>query len=622
MRRSSRDVGLPTRSHRLSTAALAIAATTALVGVARADTFLGPSDPGAELDPTQWFHGDAAPDSHAIIITSDFHSGTHAFQLDSDTNFGPADFRSGDGSTNPGGEQKFSLGAAAAHAKPITFSFWYKLPDGAPAGEDVRMQLRYWNANNESEFVGEDNINLGSSSGDTAPMTAWKKFTLVDAVSQMQGGSGIPEHANFADIRFSVNNFTLFDGRALFDDFSVIIPSTSTWKVDADGNWSNTANWDPNVPNAIDAGASFGTIITAARTVTVDAPQTVGAISFSSPFSYAVAGTSTITMDVSTGSATLAASVGSHTISAPVVLNDDLGVSVDAGATLTVSGSLTATGHALTSGGAGTARFANVRASALSVNNGTVAILTNGSNSGASSVATLAIAGGTTPTATLDLNDNDVQVTAGDKATITSQIRAARNGGTWNGKGITSSSARTQTNHATTLGVLSGAEYHSVAGASATFDGFTVNSSDVLVKYTWYGDTDFNGKVNFDDYVRTDNGFNNHLSGWLNGDFDGNGAVNFDDYVLIDLAFNTQSGTLGRALSYLDGSDRSAAGMNDPALRRLRDDFTQFGDGYAGAFLSAVPEPASAALVLSLAAMGLVQRRRRRGHWRVRITND
>jgi hypothetical protein len=46
--------------------------------------------------------------------------------------------------------------------------------------------------------------------------------------------------------------------------------------------------------------------------------------------------------------------------------------------------------------------------------------------------------------------------------------------------------------------------------------------------------------------VRTDNGFNNHLTGWMNGDFDLNGQVNFDDYVLIDLAFNSQSGTLAR----------------------------------------------------------------------------
>ena len=84
-------------------------------------------------------------------------------------------------------------------------------------------------------------------------------------------------------------------------------------------------------------------------------------------------------------------------------------------------------------------------------------------------------------------------------------------------------------------------DYMSIYGANASFDGEAIDASAVLVKYTYYGDTDFNGKVNFDDYVRIDNGFNNHLTGWLNGDFDLNGAVNFDDYVLIDLAFNTQT---------------------------------------------------------------------------------
>src|SRR5689334_11591532 len=91
---------------------------------------------------------------------------------------------------------------------------------------------------------------------------------------------------------------------------------------------------------------------------------------------------------------------------------------------------------------------------------------------------------------------------------------------------------------------MEASDYKSIYGASATFDGEWLDNSMVLVKYTYYGDADFNGKVNFDDYVKTDNGFNNHLSGWLNGDFDGNGVVNFDDYVLIDLAFNTQGGTL------------------------------------------------------------------------------
>jgi hypothetical protein len=79
---------------------------------------------------------------------------------------------------------------------------------------------------------------------------------------------------------------------------------------------------------------------------------------------------------------------------------------------------------------------------------------------------------------------------------------------------------------------------------SNSFDGVSIDNSAVVIKYTYYGDTDFNGVVNFDDYSRTDSGFNLHKSGWLNGDFDSNGVVDFDDYSLIDLAFNTQSGTL------------------------------------------------------------------------------
>ena len=62
----------------------------------------------------------------------------------------------------------------------------------------------------------------------------------------------------------------------------------------------------------------------------------------------------------------------------------------------------------------------------------------------------------------------------------------------------------------------------------------------MLLKTTYYGDTDFNGIVNFDDYSRTDAGFNSSRTGWFNGDFDMNDSVNFDDYSLIDLAFNTQ----------------------------------------------------------------------------------
>jgi hypothetical protein len=217
-----------------------------------------------------------------------------------------------------------------------------------------------------------------------------------------------------------------------------------------------------------------------------------------------------------------------------------------------------------------------------------------------------------TPNASLvDLADNDMIVgplTA--KSQIEAYIAQARNGGDWSMPGVTSSSAASHAQGATMLGVLSGAEYVSVNGF-VPFNGVIPAALDTLVKYTWYGDTDFNGEVNFDDYVRIDIGFNFGLTGWLNGDFDLSGGVDFDDVVLIDLGFNAQNGTLRRAQAYLSGDDRSMHGMSDdPALRMVAQHFEQYGVAYARGFLAAVPEPAHVAL-LSLASFASTLPRRR-----------
>jgi hypothetical protein len=177
------------------------------------------------------------------------------------------------------------------------------------------------------------------------------------------------------------------------------------------------------------------------------------------------------------------------------------------------------------------------------------------SNSGmlvVGAASTLKIINQLTNTGTLD-NSSAVIIdypTGGPspRATIQSQINTARHGGAWDLAGITSSAARVASPKNTTLGVLEGTEFAALYGAGATFGGLTTDDSSVLIKYTYYGDTDFNGVVDFDDYSRTDSGFNQHKIGWLNGDFDGNGVVDFDDYSLIDLAFNTQTGVLRPAL--------------------------------------------------------------------------
>jgi hypothetical protein len=204
--------------------------------------------------------------------------------------------------------------------------------------------------------------------------------------------------------------------------------------------------------------------------------------------------------------------------------------------------------------------------------------------------------------------------TASPRATIESQIVNARNGGSWDQIGITSSSARNDALAVTTLGVLEGTEYQSVHGPAAPFFGTATDDTMVLVKYTYYGDTDFNGFIDGDDYSRTDSGFNLGLTGWLNGDADLNGFVDGDDYALIDAAFNLQSGTLRDATDWLAGHDpaRDLAGSS-PAIGRVQKHFQQFGSSYAQTFLSVIPEPTVAALSALVIAAGMIARHRPRG---------
>jgi hypothetical protein len=83
-----------------------------------------------------------------------------------------------------------------------------------------------------------------------------------------------------------------------------------------------------------------------------------------------------------------------------------------------------------------------------------------------------------------------------------------------------------------------------VATGFTSFEGSPVLATDVLIKYTWYGDANLDGKVDGSDYSRIDSGFLAHATGWANGDFNYDNTVNGSDYTLIDNAFNTQGNQL------------------------------------------------------------------------------
>jgi hypothetical protein len=125
-----------------------------------------------------------------------------------------------------------------------------------------------------------------------------------------------------------------------------------------------------------------------------------------------------------------------------------------------------------------------------------------------------------------------------------------------------------------------------------SFEGSSVSASDVLIKYTYYGDTNLDGKVDGSDYTQIDYAYladrsnPGSMTGWSNGDFNYDGVIDGSDYTLIDNSFNAQ----GAALSGQIAGPTAQFGGSSPA--------------------SAVPEPAMLG-ILGMGAAALLGRRRR-----------
>jgi hypothetical protein len=191
-------------------------------------------------------------------------------------------------------------------------------------------------------------------------------------------------------------------------------------------------------------------------------------------------------------------------------------------------------------------------------------------------------------TGKLDASNNDLDIKGGSIGDISNQIAEGFSGGTWQGSGgIISSAAASNAKHLTTLGsILNGTTYGTAAGSLGTFDGINPAATDVLVKYTYYGDANLDGKVDGSDYTKIDAGFSSHgsLTGWQNGDFNYDSVIDGSDYTLIDNAFNTQTTSLV-----------TAAQFASPTAQ------------FSGS--AAVPEPTS--LGLAMVATGLTISRRR-----------
>jgi uncharacterized protein (TIGR03435 family) len=176
---------------------------------------LGPPDPGAERGFDYWYHGTGGG-GYLSVDDTDPATGINDFTLGNTTagRENHADWRS----------LIFGLGPAAAGAEPITFSFSYKLPDKVSDGDNLRVQLRFYDK--ATNFLGQKEFWLGSNSHDSE-MAGYKKMAA--------SGIHAPSKAQVADVTFSANFYDddhWTSGTGRFDDLSVMtVPRFPFFKV-------------------------------------------------------------------------------------------------------------------------------------------------------------------------------------------------------------------------------------------------------------------------------------------------------------------------------------------------------------------------------------------------------
>jgi fibronectin-binding autotransporter adhesin len=228
--------------------------------------------------------------------------------------------------------------------------------------------------------------------------------------------------------------------------------------------------------------------------------------------------------------------------------------------------------------------IAAIRESSLTVN-GAATVISSGNGGAVSALNTLSIG----PTGKFDLNDNDLILPytgLSPASTIRAYLQSGYNNGAWTGGGLASSAAQTDASHLTALGYAEASDV-----GITNFDAQPVTHA-VLVKYTYYGDSSLDGKVDLgNDFNLFLVGYLNHASLWELGDYNYDGVVNAADFALFIDGYKAQGSSLGQLDDIIESSPLLSSTQKEQ-------------------FLSAVPEP-ECGVFLAFGVIALRQRRRR-----------
>jgi GH25 family lysozyme M1 (1,4-beta-N-acetylmuramidase) len=382
--------------------------------------------------------------------------------------------------------------------------------------------------------------------------TALDASSLDDNDLTVTGLNGFTSGATFVSLSGNVATYQLAAPGGTWDisDNGIYTISQNTTQVrDIVGNWRNAG-----LIGTFTASADFAYLD--GRTLHVDYAPSAGAV--------ALGADSSGNLTVSEDQQTLAFSSGSFDsivvdgaaqanaqvqvgapLNKPLTLDAKPGnnlIELQAGASLTFASDAGATAPDLTllvDPGASVLFAASQHLAGLSVQ-GTARVASGAGGPVVLTTRSLGVDGA------LDLFDGDLILDYSGTSPI----------GTWTGGAYSDISGMISRGYAGATGIYTSAadsarrlgiaEASSVLGLSgdqtALWQGETVDASSVLVKYTYAGDANLDGKVNIDDYGRIDAnvGQSGSTFGWYNGDFNLDGKINIDDYGLIDSVIGAQ----------------------------------------------------------------------------------
>jgi hypothetical protein len=469
-----------------------------------------------------------------------------------------------------------------------------------------------------------DNVNYASVTG----LTSY----LSESLPPSPGSNPLPgfyrnnateTDGNFVSALRNVGNTPYLNLTAtIYGDIPAV---TYQWNSPSGGSWETAANWNPaGVPSSSDIAnfnLSANPVTAPGYSVSINtATDAVETLNIESDkVTFAMASTNTTSSQLSVvGTLTVAqppANASGTTYGFLNIINAGSGTRTYVEPNSIVVGP---------SGGIGQLNIG----SGVLVNNATSVTIGAGSSlilqKGAILITpTLNIAGFFNNwTGTVDITASALDLPGSNLLIVNSQVASGYNqagGAKWNGPGITSSTAAADSRHITAVGVIqnnqSGSPLYGSGGSIAPiFDGFfSPAAGDILVKYTYFGDANLDGKVDGSDYSLIDNGYINGLSGWYNGDFNYDGTIDGSDYALIDNAFNNQSlnTSVSPDIAILSPGSGGSLFDQDHAASPLSDGEDLIATTNAQIAPAAVPEPAGiAGLVLATAAFfGRAKRR-------------